>query len=194
MHEGVCIRMRIYTRLGDQGDTSLYTPKGVPQRLPKSSPRVEAYGTTDELNTLIGLLRAELGREDPLSAELTDVQNRLFHVGYDLSTMPQEGKPPAAVRAEDAEALEGAIDRMEKEIPPLRQFILPSGTRAAALAHVARTVARRAERRVVRLRSDEEVNPEVVRYLNRLSDYLFVLARYINHRDGGCEDTVDWKV
>lgn len=186
--------MRIYTRLGDSGDTSLYTPKGVPQRLPKSSPRVEAYGTVDELNSLIGLIRAELGPEDPLVPELATVQNRLFHVGYDISTMPQEGSPPTAVHPEDALTLERAIDRMQAELEPLKSFILPSGTRVAALIHVARTIARRAERRVVQVAAEEEVNPEVLRYLNRLSDYLFVLARYVNHRDGTDEESVDWKV
>lgn len=186
--------MRIYTRLGDSGDTSLYTPKGVPRRLPKSSPRVEAYGTADELNSLIGLIRAELGRDDPLSLELAAVQHRLFHVGYDISTMPLEGAPPAAVKPEDSVALERAIDRMQGELQPLKSFILPSGTRVAAMIHVARTVARRAERRAVQVAAEEEVNAEVLRYLNRLSDYLFVLARYVNHRDGTDEESVDWKV
>lgn len=186
--------MRIYTRLGDSGDTSLYTPKGVPKRLPKSSPRVEAYGTADELNSLIGLIRAELGPDDPISSELQTIQNRLFHVGYDISTMPLEGVPPAAVGPEDPLTLERAIDRMQGELEPLKSFILPSGTRVAALIHVARTVARRAERRAVQVAAEEDVNAEVLRYLNRLSDYLFVLARYVNHRDGKGEESVDWKV
>lgn len=186
--------MRIYTRLGDRGETSLYTPKGVPQRLPKSSARVEAYGTVDELNAVIGLLRAELAPDDPLGDELRHVQSRLFHVGYDLSTMPQQGQAPTSVHPEDAAELEQAIDRMEAELPPLQSFVLPAGTRSAALTHIARTVARRAERRAVRVAANEEVNPEVLRYLNRLSDYLFVLARRLNQRAAHPEDSVDWRV
>ncbi len=184
--------MRIYTRLGDEGETSLYTPKGVPQRLPKSDTRVEAYGTIDELNAVIGAARAELPTGDPVLPVLEYVQHRLFHAGYDISTMPQDGQMPEAVKAEDTQRLEAEIDRVQAGLPALRQFILPTGIRAAAQLHVARTVARRAERRIVAL--SEPVNPEVVRFLNRLSDLLFVLARDVNMRLGNGDETVEWKV
>jgi cob(I)alamin adenosyltransferase len=184
--------LRIYTRLGDEGETSLYTPKGVPQRLPKSDARVEAYGTVDELNAVIGVARAELAADDPAQPLLAYVQHRLFHAGYDISTMPQDGQIPEAVKAEDTKKLEAEIDRLQSDLPALRQFILPAGIRAGAQLHVARTVARRAERRVVSLQ--EPVNPEVVRFLNRLSDLLFVLARDVNQRLGSGDETVDWQV
>ncbi len=185
--------MRIYTRLGDAGETSLYTPKGVPQRLPKDHARVEAYGTIDELNAIVGRARAELPADDPSQEILRFVQHRLFHAGYDISTMPQDGVAPTALRAEDTKRLEAEIDRLQAALPPLKQFILPSGGSTAAALHVARTVARRAERRVVGL-ADAETNPEVLRFLNRLSDLLFVLARDASHRLGGGEETVDWQV
>ena len=185
--------MRIYTRLGDEGETSLYTPKGVPRRLPKSDARVEAYGTIDELNAMIGAVRAELAPDDPQQEILHFAQHRLFHAGYDISTMPQDGVIPAAVQAEDTRRLEAEIDRVQATLPALQQFILPSGIRPAAILQCARTVARRAERRVVALHG-EQVNPHVVRFLNRLSDLLFVLAREANLRLGGVEETVDWQV
>ncbi|MDA8346624.1 MAG: cob(I)yrinic acid a,c-diamide adenosyltransferase [Thermaerobacter sp.] len=185
--------MRIYTRLGDQGETSLYTPKGVPQRLHKSHARVEAYGTIDELNAQVGAVRAELPTDDPTQPILQFVQHRLFHAGYDISTMPQDGVAPQAIKPDDTACLESEIDRVQRELPQLRQFILPSGVRAAAMLQIARTVARRAERRVVSLREDP-LNPEVVRFLNRLSDLLFVLARDVNLRLGQGEETVDWQV
>ncbi len=191
-HEGR-VTMRIYTRLGDQGETSLYTPKGVPQRLHKSHARVEAYGTIDELNAQIGVVRAELPPGDRAAAILEFTQHRLFHAGYDISTMPQDGVAPAAVKPEDTARLEAEIDSVQQALPPLSQFILPSGVRAAAALHVARTVARRAERRVVALQ-EEPPNPEVVRFLNRLSDLLFVLARDVNLRLGRGDETVHWQV
>lgn len=185
--------MRIYTRLGDQGLTSLYTPKGVPQRLSKSHARVEAYGTIDELNAQVGAVRAALPEGDPLSGILAFVQHRLFHAGYDISTMPQGGSAPASLKADDTARLEAEIDTVQLRVPELRQFILPSGVPAAAQLHIARTVARRAERRVVALEA-EAPNPEVLRFLNRLSDLLFVLARDVNVRLGRSEETVDWQV
>lgn len=186
--------MHIYTRLGDRGETSLYTPKGVPQRLSKADARVEAYGTIDELNAVLGVVRAEMGPDDPLAPLLVYVQNRLFHAGYDLSTMPQDGVAPQTIAPSDVARLESEIDRLQAELPPLRNFILPSGVLAAAHLQVARTVARRAERRVVAAARDAEFNPEVVRFLNRLSDLLFVLARYVQRRAGGDDEAVDWQV
>ncbi len=186
--------MHIYTRLGDHGETSLYTPKGVPQRLSKAHARVEAYGTIDELNSVLGIVRAELGPRDDLSPLLIHLQNRLFHAGYDISTMPQEGAAPQSIKPADVERLEEEIDRLQAELPPLKNFVLPSGVKAAAYLQQARTIARRAERRTVAAGSEMDFNPEVVRFLNRLSDLLFVLARYVNLRDGGEDETVDWQV
>ena len=186
--------MHIYTRLGDQGETSLYTPKGVPQRLSKAHARVEAYGTIDELNSWLGVVRAELGRDDPLQPLLVHLQNRLFHAGYDISTMPQQDGPPRTITADDVLRLEAEIDSLQADLPPLKNFILPSGVKAAALMQQARTVARRAERRVVAAQDAAEFNPEVVRFLNRTSDLLFVLARSVNLRLGGADEAVDWRV
>ncbi len=186
--------MHIYTRLGDHGDTSLYTPKGVPQRLSKAHARVEAYGTIDELNAVLGVVRAELGTRDTLEPLLIHLQNRLFHAGYDISTMPQPEGVARAIKPEDVTRLEKEIDRLQAELPPLKNFVLPSGVKAAAYLQQARTIARRAERRVVRAGTEAEFNPEVVPFLNRLSDLLFVLARYVNLRAGGADEAVDWQV
>jgi len=186
--------MRIYTRLGDGGETSLYTPKGVPQRLSKADARVEAYGTIDELNALLGVVRAELAADDPLQPLLRHVQNRLFHAGYDVSTMPQAEGPVRTITAEDVQRLEQEIDRLQKGLPKLANFILPTGVRPAALLQLARTVARRAERRLVAAAGDTAFNPEVLPFVNRLSDLLFVLARHVHHRAGGDDEVVDWHV
>lgn len=179
--------MHIYTRLGDQGETSLYTPKGVPQRLSKAHARVEAYGTIDELTSLLGVVRAELGRHDPLEPLLVHLQNRLFHAGYDISTMPQPDGPPRSITPDDVLRLESEIDALQAQLPALQNFVLPSGVRAAALLQLARTVARRAERRVWTLAAQEPVNPHALRYLNRLSDLLFVLARVLARHERGSE-------
>lgn len=184
--------MPIYTRHGDKGETALYTPKGAARRVPKDDPRVDAYGTVDELNALIGLLRAMLrdaqtGGE--LDQELRLIQERLFHVGYDLSTPVDPA--PRTISAEDSTRLEVAIDRMTQSLPPLRTFILPSGSQVAAICHLARTVCRRAERRVVAVAREAQVNPEALTYLNRLSDYLFTLARTLAQ---GGEETFQWRL
>lgn len=179
--------MRIYTKSGDAGETGLF---GGP-RVPKDDARVEAYGTVDELNSQLGAARALL-QDAELDALLAGVQNELFDLGADLATPLPAGPPPARlavprVAPEQTQALEQAIDRLEQELPPLRQFILPAGTPAAAALHVARAVCRRAERRTVALARAEEINPEAVRYLNRLSDLLFVLARLANARAGAAD-------
>ncbi len=186
--------MHIYTRLGDQGETSLYTPKGVPKRLSKAHARVEAYGTIDELNAVMGVVRAELRPGDPLAPLLVHLQNRLFHAGYDISTMPQPEGLPHTIGRDDVERLEREIDGLQAQLPPLKNFVLPSGVRAAAYLQQARTIARRAERRVVAASAEADFNPEVVPFLNRMSDLLFVLARYVNLRDGGEDEAVDWRV
>ncbi|MFN3285950.1 MAG: cob(I)yrinic acid a,c-diamide adenosyltransferase [bacterium] len=171
--------MKIYTRTGDSGQTGLFGG----ERVSKADPRVEAYGAVDELNSLLGLVRAKLAA-GALSELLADVQGRLFDVGAELAT-PRVEDPKLAARvprisASSVQALEGWIDRLEADLPPLRSFVLPGGSEAGALLHVARAVCRRAERRVVALAERAAVNPEILRYLNRLGDLLFVAARWVN--------------
>lgn len=171
--------MKIYTKTGDQGETGLF---GGP-RVRKSDPRVEAYGEADELNATIGVARAIV--EDPeIDRQLALVQDELFAVGAELAT-PADAKARGAIPPVDpawTARLEAAMDAWDAELPPLRQFVLPGGTRTAAALHVARCVCRRAERRVVALAAEAEVSPEALAYLNRLSDFLFVAARLANHR------------
>ena len=172
--------MRIYTRAGDNGTTQLLGPG----RLPKDDVRVAAYGSVDELNTVLGVVLAEPLDED-VRAELEQVQADLFTVGSELATPPgQESAALPRVPAAWSARLEGWIDGHEAGLPPLRRFILPGGTRAAAHVHLARAVCRRAEREVVRLSHREPVAAPLLGYLNRLSDYLFVLARAVNGRAG----------
>ena len=177
---------RIYTRTGDGGDTGL----GDGQRVPKDNPRVEAYGQVDELNAVLGLVavHAAGGPEPEL---IRSIQNDLFDVGADLCVPlpPAAGTDPALrVTAAQADQLEAAIDRLNAPLTPLNSFVLPGGTPAAAWLHLARTVCRRAERAVVTLTAAEAVNPQVIVYLNRLSDLLFVLGRLAN--DGGQGDVL----
>jgi cob(I)alamin adenosyltransferase len=173
---------RIYTKAGDRGDTAL----GDGERVPKDHPRVEAFGQVDELNAVLGLLAAHGGPEPEL---VRSIQNDLFDVGADLCVPAADGEQPGErlrVTAAQAERLEQAIDRLNEPLAPLHSFVLPGGTPAAAWLHLARTVCRRAERAVVALMRTEAVNPQVVVYLNRLSDLLFVMARAAN--DGGKAD------
>ncbi|MGH2347505.1 MAG: cob(I)yrinic acid a,c-diamide adenosyltransferase [Chloroflexota bacterium] len=184
--------MKIYTKAGDKGQTALFGGRTVT----KDVPRVEAYGTLDELNACIGLALAAPGLPADLAALLARIQSELFDLGAELATPPERAADRLAMRVpimEPAgiEALEAEIDRYETELSPLKTFILPGGTQSAAALHLARTVCRRAERRVVTLAAIEPVNGEVVRYLNRLSDLLFVLARTANHR-AAVED-VPWQ-
>lgn len=159
------------------------------ERVSKDHPRVEAYGAVDELNSHLGVAIAAL--DDPEMVDLLrSVQHRLFEVGAELAT-PAPARSAPGVGAGQVEELERAIDRAEEALPPLREFILPGGTPAAAALHAARTVARRAERRVVALARSEPVNPHIVPYLNRLSDLLFVLARATNLRAG--RPDVTWR-
>lgn len=177
--------MRIYTKTGDGGETGLFSGT----RVSKDSVRVEAYGTVDEVNNYIGLVRAEQLADD-IDAVLSQVQKDLFSLGADLATPPEGRRAEAVPRigAGHVEALEKAIDDFDAELPRLRSFILPTGPRAAALAHVARGVTRRAERRTVTLAREESVSPETIRYLNRLSDLLFVIARLITQRADAAEE------
>ncbi len=171
--------MKIYTKTGDSGETGLF---GGP-RVRKSDPRVEAYGEIDELNAAIGAARAIV--EDPeIDRELAKIQEELFCVGAELAT-PHGAKARSAIPPVDAAwtvRLEGAMDSWDGELPALSRFVLPGGTRTAAALHLARTICRRAERRVVSLAAEAEVAPGVLAYLNRLSDFLFVAARVANHR------------
>jgi cob(I)alamin adenosyltransferase len=168
---------RIYTKSGDQGQTGL----GDGTRVPKDHPRVAAYGTVDELNSTLGLLLAHHGGL-PEADLLRSIQNDLFDVGADLCVpLPTAGDPPGLrVLPGQTTRLEQAIDRLNAGLTPLTSFILPGGQPAAAWCHLARTVCRRAERDVVTLQNTEQINPQVLIYLNRLSDLLFVLGRVLN--------------
>ena len=175
--------MKIYTRTGDEGETSLFGGG----RVRKDHPRTTAYGDVDELNSAIGVARATLPA-DLFDDLLQAVQRDLFSVGGRLATPEPEKLAKAIAKAvlppERAATLERAMDDAETELPPLRAFVLPGGTPKAAALHLARTVCRRAERSVVRLAAEDEVPPEILVYLNRLSDLLFTLARLANHRAG----------
>jgi cob(I)alamin adenosyltransferase len=175
--------MKIYTKTGDTGDTGLF---GGP-RVAKDDPRIEAIGDVDELNATIGLVRTQLGGDSTtadIERLLSDVQHHLFDLGAELATPDPQAHGTALLQAEHATQLEQAVDRWEADLQPLKQFILPGGTPAAAALHIARAVCRRAERRVVTLGRTEKVRGELVIYLNRLSDLLFVLARAANHVAG----------
>jgi cob(I)alamin adenosyltransferase len=176
---------RIYTKTGDQGETAL----GDAKRVPKNHPRVAAYGSVDELNAVLGLLRAQLPDSSGAgSNHLRTIQNDLFDVGADLC-LPQPADESTGhrlrVQPEQTVRLETAIDRSNAKLTPLTSFVLPGGTPGASWCHLARTVCRRAERDVVTLAHSESINPDVIVYLNRLSDLLFVLARVYNNHGAG---------
>jgi len=172
---------KVYTRTGDDGTTGL----GGAQRVSKDSIRIHAYGTVDELNSVIGVaLVSDL--EPRIAAELTRIQNELFHLGSDLCVLEEdkEAMPVPAIGERHVMALEAAVDELSTALEPLQNFVLPGGTVGAAQLHVARTVCRRAERYLVTLAAAEPVGTCTVRYLNRLSDALFVMARYENVAKG----------
>ena len=179
---------RIYTRGGDKGETSL----GRGERVAKHDLRVEAYGTTDEANAVIGLVRSAVDRSvknDALrghvDAMLMRIQNDLFDLGADLCTIDSKpGEAALRILPSQTERLEKEIDAMNGELSPLSSFILPGGSEAAAWLHLARTVARRAERDMTALATQQPVSPEAIKYINRLSDHLFVLARKLNDNGG----------
>lgn len=180
--------MKIYTKTGDKGTTSLVGGS----RVPKDDARLEAYGTVDELNSFIGLLSDTQGMDGELVRELKDIQNTLFNLGSQLASLPEDVEKYRipVVTPEDIETLEHSIDRMQEDLEPLKKFILPGGHPAVSLAHVARCVCRRAERRTVSLqRAGIEGLDTAQRYLNRLSDYLFVAARTIARQCGVAERT-----
>jgi cob(I)alamin adenosyltransferase len=182
---------RVYTRQGDSGETSLAGG----QRVPKDGPRIRAYGVVDELNSFAGVARAtiaEMAGASPqlaaLGAILLRVQHELFNLGSILATLPQDVHPKQArVTDADVAQLEREMDRMGAELRPLRSFVLPGGCRLNAELHVCRTVCRRAEQELVALARVESVPPETVRYLNRLSDALFVWSRWASHVTGTAE-------
>lgn len=180
--------MKIYTKRGDQGQTDLFGSG----RVEKHHARVEAYGTLDECNAAVGVLRAALQdpRLAPLDASLAQIQNALFCAGSEIAA-PALAESMALLQPEASEALEAAIDGFEAELAPLKNFILPGGSLAAAHAHMARTICRRAERTMTLLNQAEPLRPALLIYINRLSDYLFVVSRVINHRLGTAE--IIWK-
>jgi len=172
---------KIYTRTGDDGTTAL----GTGERRKKYDLRVAAYGTLDEANAAIGIARLHTGDDAALDAALARVQNDLFDAGADL-TMPGKGRGPGGARLTVTDAqvawLESEIDRLNAELAPLKSFVLPGGSAAAAYLHLARTICRRGERLIAELKDkpDESVGDEVLKYINRLSDFLFVASRYAN--------------
>jgi cob(I)alamin adenosyltransferase len=184
--ERAFMAFRIYTRTGDDGTTGLFGGT----RVAKDSLRIESYGDVDELNSALGLARSYGVRRDHDSL-LGLIQQQLFVLGADLATPVRgDGRGPSVPRVTPAEieCLEGAIDRLEEDLPPLKSFILPGGTAAGATLHLARTICRRAERRIVALSHQEpETGPLPLQYINRLSDLLFVLARSVNHVAGVSE-------
>ncbi|MDE6451389.1 MAG: cob(I)yrinic acid a,c-diamide adenosyltransferase [Odoribacter sp.] len=176
--------MKIYTKTGDKGMTSLIGGK----RVPKNSIRLESYGTIDELNSYLGVIRSFV-KDGLLADELVEIQSRLFDIGGHLATDPdnQAIKIQLGVNEASIQLLEKAIDRMDAEVPPLKYFVLPGGNQIVAFCHVARTVCRRAERRMLDLAENSNVDESVLKYINRLSDYLFILSRKMAH-DAGMEE------
>lgn len=181
--------MKIYTKTGDAGETGLVGG----QRIWKNAPRLEVCGTYDELNALLGLVRGEQGLAKEVDDLLDRFQNDLFNAGSEMATVPPAVPQCPILGEEHVRRIEAAIDRFEDELPPLTNFILPGGCRTAALLHVARTLCRRAERKLVALQQLEPgaINTFQLVFLNRLGDLLFVLARTVNHRAGLCD--VPWR-
>jgi cob(I)alamin adenosyltransferase len=177
---------KIYTKTGDKGETGLFGGK----RLPKSHLRIEAYGTVDELNSYIGLLR-DLSTVQQQKDWLLEIQERLFTLGSSLASDPDKQMITPDLKAEDIQMMESAIDEMDTALPALKNFILPGGHPNVAHCHIARCVCRRAERRVVALALEENVEEIVVQYLNRLSDFLFTLGRKMG-QDLGAEE-IPWR-
>ncbi|MBV18198.1 MAG: ATP:cob(I)alamin adenosyltransferase [Thalassospira sp.] len=182
---------RIYTKSGDKGKTAL----GNGSRVAKNDIRVTAYGTVDETNAVIGVARLHSADNADVDAMLARIQNDLFDLGADLCT-PDDGsndnpdQPALRITAKQTERLEAEIDQINENLDPLKSFVLPGGSALSAQLHVARTVSRRAERLIVELAGIESINPEAVRYINRLSDHMFVLARHANN---GGKDDILWQ-
>ncbi len=179
----------LYTRTGDAGSTSLVGG----ERVPKNSERLEAYGTIDELSSAIGVIASDPACDQEVKGQLMLVQNELFNLGAYLATAVKPGEQPACASLDAAkmQQLEGWIDALDEQTPKIRAFVLPGGTKLSAETHLARTVCRRAERRIIDLAGEEYVDPRVTAYVNRLSDYLFIAARYFNFIQG--VEEVVWK-
>jgi cob(I)alamin adenosyltransferase len=185
---------RVYTRKGDTGQTALVGG----QRVPKTSARIDAYGTVDELNAIVGSCRQTLLEEhadndafDELGSTLLRVQHELFNLGSILATLPEDvGEKMPRVSQEDIDALEASMDEMNEELPSLRSFVLPGGSRLNAELHLARTVCRRAERKAVLLAESDEVDPDAIAYLNRLSDAFFVWSRWAAVKGSEAEEVL----
>ncbi len=178
---------KIYTRTGDDGNTGL----GDGTRISKCHPRIKAIGDIDELNCQLGLLLS-CPLPDHLRSEITDIQNRLFDIGAELS-IPSGAQAPGAKTfpAELVQQLENFLDKLNKDLPPLREFILPGGSQSAAICHVARAVCRRSERQIISLTEQEIVNAHIIQYINRLSDLLFVIARTLSREVNSKE--AEWR-
>lgn len=172
--------MKVYTRTGDKGTTSLVGGK----RIAKDDIRLEAYGTVDELNSWLGLIDSSTSIPQEVHDTLSDVMNRLFDIGSILATEPESTWQPQPLPQSATTEIESAIDKIEAMLPKHNKFILPGGHADSARANIARTVARRAERRIITLASSTPIDSEIIRYINRLSDYLFVLSRIINNASG----------
>ena len=183
------MKSSLYTRTGDDGTTSLVGG----ERAKKNSPRLEAYGTIDELSSFLGAIAADIRTDSELQGQIREIQNELFNVGAYLATQPASGTRPAcaALTESKMQQREGWIDALDEQTPKINSFVLPGGSELAAKCHLARTVCRRAERRILDLSEEEYVDPKVTAYINRLSDYLFIAARYINFMRGVNE--VIWK-
>ncbi|ASP35122.1 cob(I)yrinic acid a,c-diamide adenosyltransferase [Labrenzia sp. VG12] len=179
---------KIYTKTGDDGTTAL----GSGERRPKNDLRIDAYGTVDETNAVVGLVRLQTQEGAPeVDRTLSRIQNDLFDLGADLATPETDqdlGYEPLRITEAQVTAIEEAIDALNADLSPLRSFVLPGGSAASAHLHLARTVSRRAERLMVELAAREKINPSAVRYMNRLSDYFFVASRYLN--DKGADDVL----
>jgi len=167
--------LKIYTKTGDKGETSLIGGK----RVKKSNERLHAYGTVDELNSYVGLLRDKIENET-IRAELLEIQDRLFTLGSQLAATPDSKMKLPTLHGSDIESLEKSIDLMNESLPEMRSFVLPGGHETVSLCHVARTICRRAERWTTALKSEEINDKSIPAYLNRLSDYFFVLSRYMS--------------
>lgn len=173
--------MKIYTKTGDQGETKLFGGK----KVKKNSKRIQAYGEVDELNAVLGIVSAYLD-DSSIKEIILNLQNELFILGGDLASPLDTHagrKPVPRIKEEMVSALEDLIDKLEEKLPSLDRFILPNGTIAASFIHLARTITRRAERSIVALAEEEEINKTALKYTNRLSDFFFVLARYLNLKD-----------
>lgn len=180
--------MPVYTRRGDEGQTDLFSG----ERVSKTDSRIEGYGCVDELNTLLGVVLSHLEDQGDLTEDVETVQNKLHVICANLAnTDPDSDRPE--IDDGDVGELEDRIDELNEELPPLKAFILPGGSQPGSFLHHARSVCRRAERRVIKISEEEDISAGVVKYLNRLSDYLFVAARAVNHRLGETESNPSYE-